>query len=172
MLALDDPRWGELQSNYGDGRQVAELLAQAAAGAPLEDWYDALFQELCHQYTTSEAAYAAAPHLVALAAEQPALRTHLLVLLGACYMSANAPGADTASLISETYRDEWQRAAADAVPLVAWTLTERVLPDEEVRYLLSTMAALHGYAALAFYIEGFDTVTECPNCGFLIEPSG
>ncbi|MGD8474213.1 MAG: hypothetical protein PVH59_08810, partial [Anaerolineae bacterium] len=91
MLSLTDPQWGKLQSTYGDGTQVAELLARAASGNPFDLWYDELFQELCHQYTVSEAAYAALPHLVALAQDRKEQRKHLLVLAGCCYAFAQLP---------------------------------------------------------------------------------
>ncbi len=57
MLSLTDPRWLQFQANYTDGGRVASLLSRAEAGEPLGSWYDELFQELCHQYTVSEAAY-------------------------------------------------------------------------------------------------------------------
>lgn len=70
LLSLTDLKWGELQSTYGDGTRVAELLARADSGSPFVLWYDELFQELFHQYAVSEAAYAALPHLAALAQDR------------------------------------------------------------------------------------------------------
>ena len=83
MIELTDPKWSELQGNYGNGALIAELIALAQAGAPIDEWYEDLFQGLCHQETVSEAAYAAAPHLVKLAAVPGAPRMDLLILLGA-----------------------------------------------------------------------------------------
>lgn len=83
MIELSDPKWGELAGNYGSGTRVAELIAQAQASPPLEQWYEDLFRGLCHQYTVSEAAYAAAPHPVKIVSFPDAPRLNLLILLGA-----------------------------------------------------------------------------------------
>lgn len=167
MLSLDDGRWSGLQTTYGDGRRVARLLSAAAGGAPLEDWYDDLFQELCHQYTVSEAAYAALPHLVRLAAQSETTRKHLLVLIGACYAAAQLPGACP---IPEDLEEAWHSAAKAAIPLVGKALAEPSLAELDLRYLLFSITALHGYHALAYVIEGLDAEIACPNCGALIDP--
>ena len=167
MLSLDDGRWSGLQATYGDGRRVAGLLSAAAGGAPLEDWYDDLFQELCHQYTVSEAAYAALPHLVRLAAQSETTRKHLLVLIGACYAAAHLPGAHP---VPEDLEEAWHSAARAAIPLVGQALAEPPLSESDLRYLLFSIAALHGYRALAYVIEGLDAEIACPNCGLLIDP--
>ena len=67
MLALDNDLWVDLAGNHRDGRQVAALLRQAATGADLDIWFEYIVQELVHQYTVSEVAYAALPHIVQLA---------------------------------------------------------------------------------------------------------
>ena len=167
MLSLDDGRWSELQSTYGDGRRVARLLSDAAAGTQKDEWYDDLFQELCHQYTVSEAAYAAMPHLVVLARQSEIARKHLLVLIGACYASAQMPNSRP---IPEDLAPEWHSAAKEAIPLVGNSLTEDGISETDLRYLLSSISALHGYPSLAYVIEGLDTEIECPNCGALIDP--
>ncbi|MEJ2013670.1 MAG: hypothetical protein P8X64_15785 [Anaerolineales bacterium] len=56
MLHLSDSRWAEYGANYEDGTHVATLLDRAGKGEPLDQWYDDLVQELCHQYTVSQAA--------------------------------------------------------------------------------------------------------------------
>jgi hypothetical protein len=142
------------------------LLSVAAAGTPIDDWYDDLFQELCHQYTVSEAAYAAMPHLVALARQSEIARKHLLVLIGTCYTSAQLPNSCP---IPEDLASEWHFAAKEAIPLVGKSLAEDGISETDLRYLLSSITALHGYHSLAYVIEGLDTEIECPNCGALID---
>ncbi|MGD2027744.1 MAG: hypothetical protein PVI99_08010 [Anaerolineales bacterium] len=168
MLSLDDPQWQKLQTNYGDGRRAANLLQTAAKDAPIDSWYGDLFQELCHQKTVSEAAYPALPHLVALAEKNEAPRIPLLVLIGACY--GNAQPEDVAPIIAE-FQEEWHGAAKKAIPLVCQSLSEPGISDNELRYLLSSLAALHGDPGLADFIEGYDYLVECPNCGTIIYPS-
>ena len=168
MLSLDDPQWKNLQTNYGDGSRAAELLRAAAKDAPVDSWYDDLFQELCHQYTVSEAAYPALPHLAALAEKNEAARIPLLVLVGACYGAAQSE--DAAPIIAE-FQAEWHAAARKAIPLVCQSLSEQGISDNELRYLLSSLAALHGDHKLADFIEGYDSIVECPNCGTFIDTS-
>ncbi|HSF81474.1 MAG TPA: hypothetical protein VLA49_09585 [Anaerolineales bacterium] len=157
MLELTDPRWGELHSNYGNGARVAELISQAYSAEPLHRWYDDLFQELCHQYTVSEAAYAAAPHLVRLAAAPGAPRTELLVLLGACYTFSIGTGHAT---MPAGFEEAWLSARQAAIPLLAELLAEPQPDESGLRYLLASMAAFNGFYPLAEAIEALDPETE------------
>jgi hypothetical protein len=153
VLSLTDPRWGQFQANYTDGNQVAELLARAESGEASHRWYDDLFQELCHQYTVSEAAFPAAHHLARLATAREELRVDLLLLLGACHTFAEP--SRLASIPSEMV-DEWEDSAKDALPLIADLLAQRRTSVSELLYLLSALAAVGGYPALARNIEAID----------------
>lgn len=153
MIPLDDPRWAGLQGNYTDGRRTAALLRQVLAGAPLDAWYDDLFQELCHQYTISEAAYAAIPYLVSSLNERLEDRTALLVLVGACRAASLAPDAVS---IPDELSEAWGAAIGRALPLAAAALASPTLTANELRYLLSTVAALQGHGDLANWIEAGD----------------
>jgi hypothetical protein len=167
VLSLTDPKWGGLQSTYSDGTRVAELLARADSGTPFDLWYDELFQELCHQYTVSEAAYAALPHLVAQARENRETRKHLLVLAGSCYAFAQLP--DTLSVPS-VWEEEWHAAARAAIPLVAEVLSAQQPSESDLRYLFLSLAAFHGHISLALSLETLDAEVECPNCATVFEP--
>lgn len=153
MLSLSDPEWRQFQANYTDGGRVAEILGRAERGDPLDDWYDDLFQELCHQYTVSAAAYPAAPHLVRIATSHPELRLELLVLLGSCH--ADSEPSKLAVMPDEVVA-EWRSSAREAMPLLAGLLAEPRWSESELRYLLTSMAALHGFPELALAIEGLD----------------
>src|SRR4051794_31325944 len=67
MLDLDDARWRSLRSTYTSGAIVATRLRALEQNDLSPPDRDMLFQELCHQYTATEAGYAAAPHLIRLA---------------------------------------------------------------------------------------------------------
>ena len=155
MLSLSDPTWRRYKANYTDGAGVASLLWRAERGEPLANWYDDLFQELCHQYTVSEAAYPAAPHLVRLANAHPDLRLDLLILVGSCYTSAEP--ARFAAIPVEVSQ-EWRSSAESAVTLIAAMLTEPQTDETELRYLLSSLAAVKGYPGLAMAIERLDDI--------------
>ncbi len=108
MIPLTDPQWSNFQANYSDGGHVASLLSQAESHEPLDDWYDELFQELCHQYTVSEAAFPAGPHLVRLAMALEESKKPLLILLGACHAFSSPPISH--SLPTEIM-EEWRSSA-------------------------------------------------------------
>jgi hypothetical protein len=118
----------------------------------MNEWYEDLFQGLCHQYTVSEAAYAAAPHLVKIAASPKAPRKDLLILLGACYANSDSP-------IPTDLEEEWRASARKAIPLLAELLAEPQ-PELDLRYLFSCMAAFHGYQWLAKKLETLDVLTD------------
>ena len=170
MIELTDHRWSEFVGNYGTGAQVSKLIAQAQAGAPMDEWYEELFQQLCHQETVSEAAYAAAPHLVKIAASPGAPRKDLLILFGACYANAEAPiptdleeewhpPAKKAIPLPIEIEEEWRASAKAAIPLLA-ELLAKPQPELELRYLFSCMAAFHGYQWLAKKLETLDVDTD------------
>lgn len=72
MLALDDPRWVELEHAYGPAADVPGLLRALEAspeptqGFEEEPWYS-LWSCLCHQDDAYTASYAAVPHVVRIA---------------------------------------------------------------------------------------------------------
>jgi len=167
MLSLNDPKWRELRANYTDGARVAELLSIARTTSQVDDWYEDLFQELCHQYTVSEAAFAALPHLVAIAQEREDARLDVLILAASCYAFSRLPGAES---ISPAFEEEWHAAAKNAVPLMASLLQSRQTSELDMRYLLFSVASFHGYFSLAATIEALGSEVECPHCGTLFYP--
>lgn len=168
MLSLTDPKWGELKSNYGSGARVAELLSLAKSDAPPHAWYDELFQELLHQYTVSETAFAAVPHLVDIASEREDLRESLLVLVGGCYTFSQTPEA---APIPAELEAEWHDAARQAIPIMGAFLGKGQASESTLRHLFSSLAAFNGHYAFAALLEALDIEIECPNCGAFIEPS-
>jgi len=170
LIELTDHRWSEFVGNYGNGAQVSKLIAQAQAGAPMDEWYEELFQQLCHQATVSQAAYAAAPHLVKIAASPGAPRKDLLILLGACYANSGSPipteleedwhaPAKKTTQLSAEIEEEWRASARQAIPLLAELLAEPQ-PELDLRYLFSCLAAFHGYQWLAKKLETLDVITD------------
>ncbi len=99
MLSLVDPRWHELAQAYGSAEDVPRVLAALASttetGAQSELWF-ALWKMLHQPNEAFSASYAAAPHLVALAArgdvDTCARAVHLVTRIE---LSRRAPGAAT-----------------------------------------------------------------------------
>jgi hypothetical protein len=165
VLSLNDPRWEKLRSNYGTGAAVVQLIRKAAAGDPLDHWFDDLFQELLHQYTLSEAAYPAVPHLVQVASENQDARKALVVLIGGCFA---ASGGSASVPIPEDFEAEWGSARQDALLLALDILRDSDLDGNDIRYLLSSVAAFKGENELSVAIEALDVEIRCPECGNLI----
>jgi hypothetical protein len=72
MLSLESPRWAELQQGYGTAEDIPRLLDALATlddpTARAEVWF-ALWRMLCRPDAVFNAAYAAAPHLLDVAAD-------------------------------------------------------------------------------------------------------
>lgn len=153
MIPLTDPKWREYPGNFYGGTRVTHLLEQALEGVAFEEWYDDLFQELCHQYSVSKVAYAAAPYLIKIARSPGVLRLELLILLGSCH-------AFNAASVPAELEDEWRDSAVEALPLAAELLSQPISSEAELRNLLSAMAAFNGHLQLAKVIESLDSDLE------------
>ena len=75
MLALDDPRWGELSHAYGSAADTPTLLRMLEADPNRTDYsedddnpWSQLDMSICHQGTVCSGSYAAVPHIVRIAA--------------------------------------------------------------------------------------------------------
>jgi hypothetical protein len=162
MLSLNDPRWSTLQSNYTNGAQVARLLVKLEMDKLEEEEKERLWQELCHQYTASQAGYAAIPHLVRIAGESASQRA--LELLGqAAHILAclHLPGSDP---VPEFLTDGVELAYQQGIEVVGAILAAADPAQEEVHYLLASLASLLKFPDLYFLLEGADMPYECPNC--------
>lgn len=78
LIALDDPRWAELQHAYGAADDIPELLAnlsipknERSEDDPIEDTWHELWSSLCHQGDVYSASFAAVPHIVDALRRQP-----------------------------------------------------------------------------------------------------
>ena len=73
-LALDDPRWSDLQHAYGDAGDIPELLKQLAnvpSSRDREEPWFSLWSALAHQGDVYSASFAAVPHVVDALASAP-----------------------------------------------------------------------------------------------------
>jgi hypothetical protein len=153
MIPLTDKQWSQFNANYSDGGTVAVLLQKAYSGVPMDRWYDDIFQELCHQYTVSEAAYPAAPHLVYLARKNTQIRKHLLVLFGTCYAYTEKTNEKN---LSAEILSTWKRSAKEAIPLLLKELAEPQPGASDFLYLVASLAVFSGYPTLARHMENLD----------------
>ena len=153
-LQLDDPRWNELRSSYGDTADVVAWLTEAEQeGEMTEERLGDVINEVQHQGGTSTAMYAVAGHLISLA--QRAEPETALSLLGAAGV-----------IYAESER-------ADAVPCPAFLLAEfkasapegarrlaELLPSavdfDDFKFGVTGLAGFIGHHRLAQFLDGLD----------------
>jgi hypothetical protein len=174
VLSLDDPRWLSLDHRgWSGGRRATDdpaipfvpdelryLAAHPADHARFED----LWPYLCSEDTAWPAAYAAVPHLVAVAGTLPPPdRGNYLYVTGwivMCSGSYGEVGKEVPADVAAAYRQ--------ALPAALGLLTEQLAsphPHIDTRYLLAATAALKGHVALAEFLNNLDVYADCQACG-------
>ena len=164
-LPLDSPRWDELSTRMGrDGGGVREVLRSLSSDPSRVNLFQELWPELCSEDTTYDAAYAAAPYLVAFAEEAPrSASLEYLIVLGLIATDAGQVPED----LEPAYTSSLGRALAVALDRLTDGPT-----DHHLRYLLAAVAAFRGRTDLAGALANLDAIQEpCPSCGTVVFPS-
>lgn len=156
VLALDDPRWGDLR--HGPSDDIPAMLRQVAAApgpkgdSQAEPWFT-LWSSLCHQDDVYPASYAAVPHFVRIATEASGpVEFSLLLLPAAIELSRAAGRGPTVPDFLAAAYDEALAALPDAMA------AHRHEPWDEAM-LLSASAALavaKGYLRIAEMLVNLD----------------
>jgi hypothetical protein len=181
MLSLDDPRWKELDhrgwssgvrsSLDPDAPFVPDELAKLLDAPTDLERFGALWPYLCSEGTAWDAAYAAVPYAVELARRlPPAQRFEYLYFAGLVVIRSGGVGQGSLSWVKPYLLKDYQRAVADALPLLAETL---VCPQDptETRYLLAAAAALKGNHELGEVLNDLQSSCgQCPRCGEQVYP--
>lgn len=149
MLALDSPRWRELDHAYGSAErlphQLTELLTKQYYG---NDPHDVLFGCLCHQGSIYTATYAAVPHCVAAFPYQSLEgRRFLSMFLGAVAVTTDAPP------VPAELKADYRAAIEAAKGLVVEEAKTSGVPSAEYAHILAAVAAIHGLAAINHVVE-------------------
>ena len=111
MLSLESNHWSQLTHAYGVATDTPRLLAQLAEYPSKSDYrsepYFSLWSSLCHQGDTYTAAYAAVPHIVALAEADPGRITYDYLLLPTSIEIARltGQGPDVPADLIESYAE-------------------------------------------------------------------
>ena len=158
MLALNSPRWQELEIRSGSASavpsEIAYLLEHPSDGERLTD----LSSELCSEDTAWSAAYAAVPYLLEIACKQPLeARGYALVSIGLIVMCSGD------SLVPEDLKPAYRDSISSALPLLLETMHLPV-SGEDLRYQFLSVAALKGHLALAELMNVLDADVSCPEC--------
>jgi hypothetical protein len=172
MLPLDSPRWQSFHTFFGSPDEVPRRLAswRQSIGSPDEEsqWSET-WEQFLHQFTITDAAYAAVPHVVReLDRVEPRKRFDYLVELAliesARQTDVGAP--PLATDLADSYHAAVVRARRFAVELLSleW-------PKIDFRYLLSILASLHGHGEMGNLLFNLDCVCgTCATCGEVVYP--
>lgn len=160
MLALDSTAWSELSHAYGPAVDTPDLLRRIYSNPSHDDWSD-LYGTVAHQGSISNAAYAAAPHVVA-AAEAVPKHERLSYVIFVAFLVLGYDKRPVPDTLKREYDQSVERARELALELVQlhWDHTEAV-------YLLQAIAALSGKIAVGRIIEGLadeEFQLDCPVC--------
>lgn len=147
-LALDSPRWGELEHAYGQASDIPDLLRQLetlpSGGNNDEPWFS-LWSALAHQGDVYSATFAAVPHVVRVLATSP--RT-----AGIAYFQfpavAEAWRQQKNVAIPDDLRAHYLAALA-ALPSLVALAAEREWDGEFLACALSAIAAAKGFGNVA-----------------------
>jgi hypothetical protein len=152
-LALDDPRWNEIKSSYGDTKDVVKWLGEAYREGVTSDRLGDIINEVQHQGDTSSAMYAVAPHLIELSrTAAPEMSLHLLTHAGLICAESQAPRSVSCP---KFLANEFQAIAPDAADRLA-----RLLPTiqdfDGFKYAVAALAGFVGHHAFGRLISGLD----------------
>jgi hypothetical protein len=164
-LPLESPRWDELSTRMGrEGGRIRDTLRALSANPSQTDVFREMWQEICSEDTTYDAAYAAAPYLVACAEQAPrADALEYLIVLGLIETYAVE--------IPEDLQAAYRRALAHAQALALERLADCPI-DHRLRYMLAAVAAFRGRVDLADALANVDAIQEpCSSCGTVVFPS-
>ena len=153
-LDLNDPRWQELNSSYGDVSDVVAWLSEACAEGGLSDERRGdLINEIQHQDGTCTAMYAVALHFVALARDGDDLSAlQLLTDAGLIYASAGRPDAVPCPAF---LRDEFIQTAPGAARALS-ELLPQALEFDRFKYGVAALAGFLGHDKFARFLDGLD----------------
>jgi len=169
MLPLDDPLWRELDHRGwannaaypagSDSPFIPTQLAALLANPHDRERFGNLWPFLCSEGTTWDAAFAAAPYIVEVAAQlEPSERFEHLYVIGLMVMCM--PTWDLSRWeghIPDELKEPFRAAVAKALRLLTETLLEP-LDRMALQYSLAAVAALKGEGKLANTIDAIDII--------------
>jgi hypothetical protein len=153
-LPLDDDRWQTLKTAYHlPCDEVVDWLGTAYQSGMTDELLGDIINDVQHQGDTSEAMYAVAPHLVALAQDrEDATAAHVIAMAGLIYASAAAKTAVPCP--SDLKRDfEAAREEGKRITLKLLALNHNF---DDFKYLVAALAGFSGHERFGRLIEGFD----------------
>lgn len=153
-LSLDDPRWGELRSSYGDTKDVIAILSEAHQFGKLSnERLGDLINEVQHQGDSSTAMYAVATHLIELARQAaPDCALNLLTHAGIIYANSDSPG----SVKCPTFlQEEFNKSASFGAEMLA-PLLLLANDIDSFKWAVAGLAGFLGQHQFGRFLSGLD----------------
>ena len=164
-LPLDSPRWSRLWTRMGPGAYPVPQALRDLGNDPSDlELFREMWPEICSEETTYDAAFAAAPYLVDLAAGSgTAGADEYLIVVGLIATHASEVPGD----LEPAFRTAMHRGLSLALERLEVCKT-----NAELRYLLASVAAMRGRTDLAAVLQDLDAIQEpCETCGTVVHPS-
>lgn len=148
MLALDSPRWSELQHAYGSASDIPALLQQLEKfpdGDGQEEPWFSLWSALAHQSDVYSASFAAVPHVIEVLSKAPeragSAYFHFPAWVEVCrHRKGIAIPDDLESAYTEALRK---------IPALVATAATREWSEDLLVCALAAIAAAKGYVSVA-----------------------
>jgi hypothetical protein len=146
-----------------EGEDVKGALRVLTAN-PSEMWvFREMWPTICSEERTYDAAFAAAPYLVAFVEQVPTQEaSEYLIVLGLIVTYGG--------VIPNDLEPAYRKATADALGVTLRRLVDCPI-DVTLRYLLAAVAAFRGRTDLASLLQDLDAIQDdCPACGAVVFP--
>lgn len=126
--------------------------------------FQEMWPEICAEETTYDAAFAAAPYLMDLAARLDSSEADTYLIVGGLIATY---AAEVPSDLEPAFRSAMQRGLTLALERLQHCET-----NADLRYLLASVAAMKGRTDLAAVLQDLDAIQEpCTTCGTVVHPS-
>jgi hypothetical protein len=168
LIALDDPRWSELQTAYHQPcDELLTWLQTAYNGDLTSDLLGDIINDIQHQGDTSTSMYAVAPHLLELATTYNVKMSRELVIhSGLVYASSSADGAIPCP---SSIAGEFGQSAQRGLKMAAAFLMDDT-DDTWFKYLLAAIAGFAGHGRIGRFLEGIEFADDGIWCPYLDDP--
>ena len=168
LIALDDPRWNDLQTAYHqpcDG--LLTWLQRAYNGELNSDLLGDIINEIQHQGDTSTSMYAVAPHLLHLATTSDApMSRELVIQSGLIHASSTA---DDVIPCPASISNEFTQSAKRGLEMAAALLMNDA-DDTWFKYLLAAIAGFAGHGRIGRFLERIEFAEDGIWCSYLDDP--
>ena len=168
MIALNDPRWNDLETAYHQPCDELLTWLQAAYDGNLtSDLLGDIINDIQHQGDTSTSMYAVAPHLLQLATTYgTGMSRELVIHSGLIHASSTA---DDAIPCPDSISNEFTQSAQRGLEMAAALLVGDA-DDSWFKYLLAAIAGFAGHGRIARFLEAIEFADDGIWCPHLDDP--